>query len=176
MRTALYDWKDRSLNLIENLEWGVHSSHCQEISNDLVCHERKASNCSIQLILKRFRSAFSTSQAPYPPSALPRHQAFRLFDLPFEVREKIFLFVLARHPLIHIIRHKGPPRRLRAVRCQDTDPFGKPPSLHHCWTEHLYYVNHRNYPHVFGDPKEEGKITGEGNVGFLGLLLTCGQM
>lgn len=150
------------------------------MSTDVVCQERRLSPPSLRVLLKRFRGALHGSHGSYHlhsrGSGLFRSHGPQLLDLPYEIREKILLHVLARHPLVHIIRHKGPPRRLRTVCCQDADPFGKPPSLHHCWSEHLYYVNHRNYPHVFGDPKEEGRVTGEANVGFLGLLLACRQM
>ena len=37
-------------------------------------------------------------------------------------------------------------------------------------------MNLRNFPHLFGDPKAEGRITGEGNVGALDFLVTCRQV
>ena len=150
---------------------------------DVICQDRKSYHPSSLLFLdkfRKFRSSFHPlcgTNYPWIKGNNPSRGHFSLLlSLPYEIREKIFLYVIARHPIVHIIRQKGPPRRLRAVCCQDADPHGKPLSQHHCWSEHLLFINHWQFPHIHGDPKADGKATGDANLGFIGLLLTCREM
>lgn len=140
---------------------------------DIPRTDRRFAPKSLKTSLRRLRSTWRLNHAPKPPE---RSHPPIFLDLPYEIREQIYLNVVARHPLIHVIRKKDPPRRLRAVCCLDDQPANKPLSLHNCWNEHLWYVKHKNFPQVFGDPKKDGRVTGESNVGVMDFLVTCRQM